>query len=400
MRLIVSLALRELFHQKIHLICNIAIIAGVLVPLLVLFGVKNGVYDALIGRLLSDPRTLQIDTLGNEVFGPAEAELVASWEESGFVTLKTRSVFDYVNVRAEGGRERREALLVPSGTGDPNLSDDTRIGPGDAAISANLAAQLELQIGSRIQVVTQAEDRPRQLLQTLTVVEVLPGARASGRSVLASIEVLDLVEAFYDGYALPDFGIEDGRPLGQRSGEFEGLRVFARDLESLAVLQTRMESELAVQTEARTAEVAAVLGLGRNLNLALIFTASIAGVGLAAALIFGFWGEMVRKRRTFAALALLGIGGRGLWLYPTVQSLVSGALGLVFSFALYLVSARIAERLFDSGLVEENRLLSLGFGQAAVISVLVLLFVVGASFAAARQAARTDPADVLREGAT
>ena len=207
MKLVFSLAMRDLFYQKIHLICNVAVIAGVLVPLLVLFGVKNGVYDALIGRLLSDPRTLQIDTLGNENFGPAEAAQIDAWDESGFVTLKTRSVFDYVNVRAEGGRERREALLVPSGTGDPNLSDGLQIGAGDAAISANLANQLNLQTGDRVQIVTQAEDRPRQLLQTLNVVEVLPEGRASGRSVLAPIDVLDLVEAFYDGYALPEFGI-------------------------------------------------------------------------------------------------------------------------------------------------------------------------------------------------
>ena len=129
MKLVLSLALRDLLFQRVHLICNVAILAGVLVPLLVLFGVKNGVYDALIGRLLSNPATLQIDTSGNELFLPADAETVRAWPETGFVTLKTRSLFDYVNVRLDGGREKRDALLIPSGTGDPNLPEGVTLTP-------------------------------------------------------------------------------------------------------------------------------------------------------------------------------------------------------------------------------------------------------------------------------
>ncbi|WP_428929772.1 ABC transporter permease [Marinibacterium sp. SX1] len=400
MRLVVGLALRDLVHQKVHLICNVAILAGVLVPLLVLFGVKNGVYEALIGRLLSNPATLQIDTSGNEVFVADDAETVRGWPEAGFVTLKTRSLFDFVNVRVEGGREKRDALLIPSGTGDPNLPDGVTLGPGDVAVSAGLAAQLSIQPGARLQVITQAEDRPRQLVLTLDVTSVLPAASASGRSVLANVEVLDLVEAFYDAYALPEYGIVDGRPMSQRTGEYEGLRVFARELESLAALQSRIEQEFAVRTEARTAEVETILNLGRNLNLALLFTAGVASVGLAAALVFGFWGEVARKRQVLAALALLGIGGRFLWLFPVVQALASGCCGLLVSFGLFLVAGAAAERLFNSGLTEAGGLVSVSMGQGLVIGLLVLAFVAGASLFAAWHAGRTDPADVLRSGVT
>ncbi|WP_158964921.1 ABC transporter permease [Chachezhania sediminis] len=400
MKLVVLLALRDLAHQKIHLICNIAILAGVLVPLLVLFGVKNGVYDAMIGRLLSNPATLQIDTAGNENFSAADAETVRSWSDAGFVTLKTRSLFDYVNVRPVGGREKRDALLIPSGTGDPNLPAGLVMGPDDVAISATLAQQLAIEPGTQIQIFTQADDRPRQLALTVNVVAVLPPDRSGGRNVLAGIDVLDLVEAFYDSYALPDHGITQGRPLEQRAPVFEGLRVFARDLQSLAGLQARMEREFAVRTEAQTTQVEAILSLGRNLNLALLFTTAVAGIGLAAALIFGFWGEVARKRQVLAALALLGIGGRSLWLFPVVQALASGVLGLAFSFGLFRIAGSVAERLFDSGLTEAGGLVSLGFAQGATIALLVLVFVTGASFFAARQAGRTDPAEVLRQGVT
>ncbi|MEM6482728.1 MAG: ABC transporter permease [Pseudomonadota bacterium] len=400
MKLVLKLALRDLFHQKVHLICNVAVLAGVLVPLLVLFGVKNGVYDAMIGRLLSDPSTLQIDTSGNEVFLPSDAEQVRGWDEAGFVTLKTRSLFDFVNVRVEGAREKRDALLIPSGTGDPNLPDGVELGREDVVVSASLARQLSIEPGARLQVITQAEDRPRQMMQLLTVVAVLKDAQFSGRNVLAHIDVLDRVEAFYDAYALPDYGITEGRPLSERIGEFEGLRVFARDLESLAPLQSRIEEVFGVRTEARTAEVSAILGLGRNLNLALVFTVCVASIGLAAALVFGFWGEIVRKRRVMAALALIGLGGRQLWLFPVVQALVSGVLGLLASFVIYVCATSFAETLFESGLKQDSGLFSLSAAQILAICGLVLIFVSGASLLAARRAGQSDPADVLREGAT
>ena len=105
-----------------------------------------------------------------------------------------------------------------------------------------------------LDVITQAEDRPRQLRLPLTVSAVLPESGVSGRAVLARIDVLDLVEAFYDAYALPDHGITQGRPLSSRQAEFEGLRVYAANLEALAPLQNRIETTFDVRTEARTAE--------------------------------------------------------------------------------------------------------------------------------------------------
>lgn len=400
MRLVFDLALRDLIRERTHLICNIAVLAGVLVPLLVVFGVKNGVFDALIGRLLNNPATLRIETTGNSAFTAADIQEVAGWAETGFVVAKTRSVFDFVNVRLDGAVEKRDAILVPSGTGDPTLPEGLALDPKHVAITANLARQLGIERGDAIQIFTQAEDRPRQLMLPLQVAAILPDARAAGRSIFAPIEILDLVEAFYDEYALPDHGITAGRDLASRSPEFEGMRIFARDIYSLAELQSRVESRFSVKTEARTAEVSGVLGLGRNLNIALLLTAGVASLGLAAALVFGFWGEIARKRQTLASLALLGIGADRLWLFPMVQALISGLAGLVVSFAIFLLAGLVAEQLFDSGLTAGGGLVSLSFLQVTVVSVLVLIFVAATAYFAARAAARVDPAEVLREGAT
>ncbi|MCB2095057.1 MAG: ABC transporter permease [Rhodobacteraceae bacterium] len=397
MKLIVGLSLRDLFQDWVHLLCNVAVMVGVIVPLLVLFGVRNGVYDALLGQLLNNPATLQIDTRGNNSFTQADADELRGWPEAGFVTLKTRSLFDYVNVRETGGRGKREAIIAPSGNGDPMLGPGVRLGPDDAAISTALATQLNLTPGQSIDLITQAPDRPRQLVLPVRVIAIIPEDRLSGRVVLAALDKLDLIEAFYDEYALPEHGITAGKPLDQRVVDFEGIRAYAKRLQDLAPLQARIEERFGVATEAATSRVTSVLGLGRNLGLALALTAFVAGIGLAAALVFGFWGEVARKRQMIAHLGLLGISQWHVSAFPVIQALVTAILGLAVSFILFAIAAAAAEQLFETGLTEQGGLVVIGWGQALIICIGVMVFVMLASLVAARSAQRTDPATVLRE---
>ncbi|WP_116132935.1 ABC transporter permease [Tropicimonas sp. IMCC34043] len=396
MRLVLRLALRDLLRDRVQLICNVAVIAGVLVPLMVLFGVKNGVYDALIGRLLSDPANLQIDTSGNLSFSESDADEVAGWPESGFVTLKTRSMFDFINVKPVAGGALRDAVIVPSGQGDPFLPAGASLDPDEVAVSGQLARQLNIAAGDEILVATQAE-RPRQLVFRLKVSAIVPSERLGGRTVLAGIDKLDLIEAFYDGFALPDHGIDEGRPLSSRIATYEGLRVFARRLEDLAALQDRVETRFGIATEARTRQVEATLSLGHNLDLALVLTAAVACVGLAAALLFGFWGAIQRKAQVMATLSLMGIGGNRLAVFPIAQALVSAAVALVASFLLFGLATLAVNALFGSGDAGPD-MVRMSVGQALAIIGGVLAFVLATSLAAARAAQRVDPATVLREG--
>ena len=398
--LTVTLALRDLFRDRLFLLCNIAVLAGVLVPLLILLGVKNGVYEALIGQLLSNPATLQIDTQGNAELTEAEIAPLRDWPDIAFLTPRTRSQFDYVNLYApsEGGAALREALLLPTGPGDPNLPPGMVLAEDEIALSPLLARQMHLTEGDVIELVTQAETRPKQLRLPVTVRHILPETVATGRSVMADFAVLDRVEAFYDNYALPEYGVTEGRPLAERQPRFEGLRVYARSLEGLGPVQERLEAELGIGTSARTREVAAVLGLGRNLDLALGLTSALATTGLAAALLFGFWSDAMRKRGVLAALGMLGIPPRSLALFPVVQAVITAVLGLALSFALYAGAAAMAARMFAQGLPGEAPVTRLDWPQGMAICAAVLVIVLVAALASAWSALRVDPARTLREG--
>ncbi|MEM9433018.1 MAG: ABC transporter permease [Pseudomonadota bacterium] len=395
MKLVFTLALRDLLREKLHLVCNVAVLVGIIVPLLVLFGVKNGVYEALLGRLLSNPATLQVNTVGNNSFAAEDAAEIRTWAEAGFVTLKTRSLFDFVNIRPVDGRQKRDAVLIPSGAGDPTLPQGISLEERRIAISEPLATQLDLSPGDPVHLITQASERPRQMRLEATVAAVIPANRLRGRSILADIEVLDLVEAFYDEYAIPAHGITEGRPLSERIPSFEGIRAYAAELELLGPLQNRIETRFGISTEARTAEVEGTLGLGRNLNIALALTAAIAAFGLGATLIFSFWGEVARKRQMIASLSLIGIPENRLWIFPVSQAFATACLGLVASFLLFVFCATLAQNLFGSGF--ETKLVRLSLSNVVMVILGVLAFVTISSFFAARQITRIDPAIVLRE---
>lgn len=400
MMLTTSLAMRDLLRDRLFLLCNVAVLAGVLVPLLILLGVKNGVYEALIGELLRNPATLQIDTQGNADLSEVEIGPLRDWPDVAFLTPRTRSQFDYVNLYAPGGTGAtlREALLLPTGAGDPNLPPGLVLSETEIALSPLLAKQMALSQGDSIEMITQAENRPKQLRLSVKVRHILPETTAAGRTVLAPYALLDQVEAFYDAYALPEYGITEGRPLSERQARYEGLRVYARSLEGLGPLQERLEAQLGIATSAKTREVAAVLGLGRNLDLALGLTSALAASGLAGALIFGFWSDAMRKRGTLAALAMIGMSPWRLAMLPVIQALVTAILGLLLSFALYAAGAALAERLFAGGLQGGAAVTRLELGQAAAICAAVLGLVLLASMASAWSALRVDPARVLRGG--
>ena len=396
--LIVDLAWRDLIRDRFFLFCNVAVMVGVLVPLLVLFGVKNGVYQALIGEMLADPANLQIDTAGNATLTPQDIEPLQNWPEIAFLTPKIRAQFDYMNVREKGGRRIRAALVIPTGAGDPTLPKGTDLEPGNVAVSAQLAEQLDLEPGSELQLISQAEDRPKQLVLPVRVGIVLPQSATAGRAVLTRFEVLDVIEAFYDAYSLPDYGIKGRRDISERATAYSGVRVYARSLEDLAGLQSRIESQLGLTTNARTRDVESLLGLGRKLNLALAGTAFLAAVGLGAALVLGFWSDVARKRVVLAGIALLGVPGAQLALFPVVQAVITAVAGLVISFALYSVAGWGAAALFGQGLPGDAPLVTIGWGQGAGISIAVFGLAVIAAAAAAWSVQRLDPASVLREG--
>lgn len=393
------LALQDLRRDWLFAVCNAAVIFGVLLPLLVLTGIKGGVFAALVDELRRDPATLRIDTVGNLELSAADIDAVRAMPGAAFVIGRTRSFFDDVNVRAGGTGPIVSTVVLPTGPGDPFLPLAIRnagVGEGEVAVTAVLADQLDLEEGEMIEVVTSAETRPKQLLVDRVVVGILDAAVFPGRTILVGPETAEMVEAFYEGFAVPAAGVLDGRDAAGRDRSFESLRIHAVDLAAVADLQVAVEAALGVETRAQTDRIRKTMALGHSLDIALALVGAIAAAGLVAALGFAFWSSVERKRSTLAVLSLIGLQGPAIAAFPVTQAVVTAMGGVGLAFAGYGVCATLAERLFPDAVPEGARLARLDPWLGAGMAMGVIVLVAIASLLAAVRAARVSPAVTLR----
>ena len=90
--IICGMALRDYWHERALSLCAVLALATVLAPLLILFGVRNGVISNLQERLLQDPRNLEIVPVGSGKYGKAFFEELRKRPDVGYVVPQTRAI--------------------------------------------------------------------------------------------------------------------------------------------------------------------------------------------------------------------------------------------------------------------------------------------------------------------
>lgn len=394
--MLLRLAVADLWHNRILAFCNIAAVIGVIAPLAILAGIKTGVVEALVSDLKSRPDILRVSVAGDHGFAAKDVEEVRGWTETGFVVPSSRSIARRLLVQTEGGGTVRRATLVATGPGDPLLPEGREIGDDAVAASNGLARRLGLSPGDTLQgIARRGRAGEANLILPLSVATVLPPGMLGGEAVLMAPALMEDIEAFYDGYAIPRRGVVEGRPLSGRTTLAESLRLYAADLASVAPLEQRIESHFGVEAVSRAAEVTATLDLDRRLGLALALIIGTATLGLLAALTASFWGMIRSRRPALAALALIGIPPAQLAWYPVWVALITASLGLVSAGVIAIAAAAAAEHLFGGRLPAGASFL-LPATEAAQGALLVLAAAAAAALLAAREAVRTDPSTVFR----
>lgn len=394
---LLRLAIADLWHDRILAFCNIAAIVGIVAPLAILAGIKSGVVDALIDDLKSRPEILRVTIAGDHGFLEGDVTEVRNWAETGFVAPSSRAIARRLLVRREGGGVIRRATLVSTGPGEPLLPLGPDIRGDVVAPSDGLARRLGMSPGDVLQAVARRGATEATALElSLEVAAVLPPGALSGEAMLMAPALMEEIEAFYDGYALPHRDVPEGRPLSERTSLAESLRLYASGLDFVAALEQRIEARFGVEASSDAAEVAATLALERRLTLALRLIVAAATLGLFAALTASFWGMTRARRPALAALAMIGMQPTRLAWYPVWVALISAGIGLAATGALAVLGAAAAEPLFGSRL-PAGASFFLSAAEAAQGIVLVLAIAAAASFLAAREAARTDPGAVFRE---
>lgn len=397
--LMMRLAARDMARETLHVLCITALIAGVVAPLMLLFAIRDGVMDSLVGRLRENPEMRRIAIIGDHLFDPARAAEIAGWPEVAFAAPQERGIARRMQMRPPGARAFERVTLIGSGPGEPLLPPGVALEADEVAVSAGLAAKFGLEPGAVLDAHGLRGDPPdARFGARLRVAHIVPRGWLAGSAALAPPAFLDALEAFYDGHALPAYGAPDGPPLSAREPAAESFRVYAADIRDVAALEARLERALGVQTRSRVAEIAPLLGLDRDIGAALRVLAVCAVAGLAAALTALFWSNVERKRMALATLALLGAPPRLLALFPLAQAGLYALAGWATALVLALAGSAALQALFADDVAARGGIAPVSLSAALWLLAGLLALALVAGGLAARRALRVDPALAIRQG--
>src|SRR5690606_15764840 len=99
MRLVARLALDDYRHEWVLSGCSVLALAAVLIPLLVLFGLRYGIITNLLDPLIENPRYREISPVTSGRYTPEWFETMRARNDVEFVVPRTRSLAASIRVR-------------------------------------------------------------------------------------------------------------------------------------------------------------------------------------------------------------------------------------------------------------------------------------------------------------
>jgi putative ABC transport system permease protein len=397
--LLAGLSLRDLLHERTLALCSLIGLAAVLAPLIILFGLKQGVIDGLRAELIDNPRSRMVVNAANRNFDAALLTRLAARPDIAFVIPRIRSLNTEARFEnpARPGTVLRAELLATA-AGDPLLHGLPSISPRQIIPSASFAARLDLQPGMQVTLrAIRGDASAREVLNfPVTVIAIAPPSAFGRDGVFVDLKMLLLVDGFTDG-TLPasttptDIADDPARI-------YAGFRAHARRLDDV----TRIDHDLrrdGIEVETLAEQVEGLLSLDRSLTLLFALLAGLGGIGYLVSLGVGLYANVERKQRDLSLLRLIGLSRRDLVVFPLLQALIIAAAGAALASLLALTVAGLVNRLPLGGANPAGgRAICVIATEHLVLALLVSLLgaALSAAFAGYR-AARIEPAEGLRD---
>ncbi|MBF6040576.1 ABC transporter permease [Pseudomonas sp. P154a] len=399
LRLLGSLALQDLWHDRKVSLCIAASLVAVIAPLLLLFGLKHGVVSQLQDELLRDPRNLEVKMLSNGNYDTAWIERLRLRPETGFALGQTRSLNTQADLLIGMQRFVEGAEIIATEPGDPqlNLPSLTPVG-NQVILSASAAQRLQAKVGDSVQLRTlrRLEGVNERGEMTLTVLAVLDGARFGRAAGFVAPPLLLDLEHFRDGYQVSAFGVATGKPLGNLQPLYARARVYARNIDQVAPLEHWL-NEQHIETSSRLADIDNVKAINHVLGLIFGVIAVAALIGCVASMVGAFLANIDRKRKSLAVLRLLGFKRRAVGGFVVLQALILSLAGYIGGLGFYAVGSHLFDYLLGSSQATGTFVCHITVWHG--VAALLLTFLVAALVAVvgALRAINIQPAESLRE---
>lgn len=334
------LAKKELLFDRMMSLCQIAAIACILAPLLLLFSLRYGILQEMEQQLLSDPNVLSLSLetsyrLDDEFF----ADLAAR-PEVGYVVPEILALNALVDLKFPGSIERVSVMSTSVGdpvvvkSGLPYSVEGDALLDGECFITEQIARKHELVAGSSVvMVVSRTKSGKREVARVPFVVRGVVLERYVGDDyILLSSEAVAALDDYRNGYEPEIFSDGSVVPSGPRY--FAKFRLYARNLESVIPLYYELRSQH-FNVRSKVHEIENLQAVVRVLNFVFAVVAAVAVTGGAIALGGLMLSSLQTKKRNLVLLRLMGQNERGTYALVLLEASIIALLGFVLALLLY-----------------------------------------------------------------
>lgn len=396
--LLLQMALRDLIHDRKVALCIIFSLIAVIAPLLLLFGLKNGIVSQLRHDLLDDPRTREVRMTGNGSYDLPWLAQLAQRPEVGFSIPLTRSLNTQADLVRDSQHFAAGAEVIPTAAGDPLLAG--AILPtqeDDIVLSASAASRLNVQAGDEIRLVVSRKlaGVNQRVNKVVRVTSVLAESRFSRAAAFIPLPLLVALEDYRDGFQVASLGVNDGELPRERS-RFSRARVYARTIDDVAPLANWLEQQH-IETVTQSAQIEAVRAIDRVLGVIFAVIAWISATGCIASLVGAFIANIDRKRKDMAVLRLLGFRRHAVTIFIVIQALCLTGVAFCAGLVLYFLGSTVFNHLLGASLPDQAFVCHLAPMHFITALVSVLVVALGVAAIGALRALKIDPAESLRE---
>lgn len=385
------------FHRRLTLYQTIGL-AAVLVPLLLIAGLKNGFIEGMLTQLRADPRNLEVIIVGNRNLDSTWFKAISDSPALGFAVPNTRSLSATITLANPQGGMIAEVQMIPTAPGDPLLADQPVPTEDDAVIlSAGTARKLGVQAGDTLRAAVQRRmnGQEQASVRSLLVQAIAPENLATGDFAFVSLRLLVLSEDYRDGAAESiDAAGPDAARLQNRT--YASARLYARDLDQVEALAAAVEAT-GVSVRLRSQQIAVVRTLDHGLNWVAGIIVLLGMVGVACSVAVSQWLGVERRRREISVLRLIGLTRANALLMLVAEALAVAACAFVLAGILFLALSPLADTLIAAVEIVDGPICRLAPGQLFLLfAVTAVAGGLGALIGGARVMA-IEPAECLRE---
>lgn len=398
MGLLLNMALRDLIHDRKVALCIVFSLIAVIAPLLLLFGLKNGIVSQLRHDLLDDPRTREVRMTGNGNYDLAWLNALAARPEVGFSIPLTRSLNTQADLVRDGQHFAAGAEVIPSAKGDPLLRESGVLPHDSTVVLSNSAARkLDVKAGDtfRLFVSRKRDGQNQRTSLSVSVGAILDEARFARPALFVDLPLLVALEDYRDGFQVPLLGVTDGENARERRN-FARARLYAATLDDVAPLAKWLESQH-IEAITQAAQIEAVRAIDRVLGVIFAVIAWISASGCIASLIGAFIANIDRKRKDMALLRLLGFRRQAVTLFIMIQALCLTGVAFIAGLLIYGAGSALFNHLLGANLPESAFVCHLDPGHFAAAFLSVLAVALGVAAIGALRALKIEPAESLRE---